>query len=174
MKKLLFILLLLVGSASQSWGQDIIDVNARVKALYIYNFAKSMDWPDSYKKGNFVIGVIGNKDVHAKLVELYSSKSIGSQPIEIRRFEDASEIKGCHILFVADSKSKELGTIIKDQSGTSTLIVTESKTGLAQGAVISFMFIQGKLKYSLSTKNAKKIKIVVGDNLVKWAETVEN
>ena len=35
------------------------EANAKIKAIYIYNFTKYIEWPDSYKEGSFVIGFIG-------------------------------------------------------------------------------------------------------------------
>lgn len=174
MKKLLIIALLSVGFVFQGMAQDeVVDVNARVKALYIYNFSKNVDWPKSYKKGNFVIGVIGNEAVYKKLIELYSTKTIGAQPIEIKQFSKSSDIKGCHLIYVANSRSSSLPSIVKAQSGTSALVIGENDDALGQGAVINFLFSDQKLKFTISKKNADKRDLFIGQNLEKWALSVE-
>ena len=39
------------------------DTTSIIKAAYIYNFAKLIDWPSENKSGNFIIGVYGNTTV---------------------------------------------------------------------------------------------------------------
>ena len=166
---------LLVSLSSFGQGNtDAVDANARLKALYLYNFARNVDWPDNYKTGNFVIAVIGNTAVYDKLVELYSSKSIGSQPIEIKKYESVSKIGKCHLLYVAENQQGKLDQILKTQNNSSALIVTEKDGDIVDGTVINFLVINNRLKYELSKKGATKRKLIIGQNLEKLAYAIKD
>lgn len=150
------------------------DTNARFKALYIYNFCKSTDWPDSYKKGNFVIGVMGPDNVYDKLIAMYSSKSIGSQPIEIKKYMSVTDIGRCHVLFVPRASSDKSPDIVKALSKSSTLLVTESDGALDQGSIINFIVVESKLAFEINLKTASKRDLSIGEVLTDLAHnTVE-
>ena len=177
MKRVLTILFLSLLVSISALGQgtgDAKDANARLKALYLYNFARNVDWPTDYKSGNFVIGVVGSTQVYNKLVELYSSKSIGSQPIEIKQFASVSAIGKCHLLYVPLEQQDKLNEVLKRQNKSSSLIVTESDGALGDGAVINFLVVDNKLKYELNKKDAARRKLVIGENLVNLAHEVTN
>ena len=162
----IWISLLLLGvSAYAQPSTDFKATNARLKALYIYNFAKKVDWPAEYKTGNFVIGVVGSDDVYDKLVQLYSSKSIASQPIEIKRFESATAIDRCHLLYVPEKQHGAIAEIVKNVGKNSSLIVTEKDGGIEDGAVINFIIKDSKLKYELNNKTAASRKLLIGTDL---------
>ena len=167
MKRLLAIFfafaLMAMGSAT---AQPSDDTNARLKALYIYNFSKNVNWPTEYKSGNFVIGVMGNDNVYDKLISLYSSKSIGSQPIEIRKCLKVSDIGKCHLLFVPRESNDILPDIVKATSKGSTLLVTESDEAVDQGAIINFIVVDSKLAFEINMKTAAKRSLSIGKVLI--------
>ncbi|MBK7311840.1 MAG: YfiR family protein [Sphingobacteriaceae bacterium] len=38
------------------------DTNAKIKAVFIYNFTKYFEWPNNKKTGNFIIYIVGKND----------------------------------------------------------------------------------------------------------------
>ncbi len=68
---------------------DSADTIAITKASFLFQFARSNDWPEETKEGNFKIGIHGNRILFDFLVEKYSSQSIGSQMLEMVWYEDA-------------------------------------------------------------------------------------
>src|ERR1044072_3758523 len=111
MKKLLFILLLplvlLTQSAAMRPDQSE-EAGARIKAIYIYNFTKYIEWPAEYKEGNFVIGVYGtNLPLLNELNKMAASKTVGAQKMEIKNIGSTAEAAQCHIIFIlADNSSQ--------------------------------------------------------------------
>ena len=88
------------------------DTRSPVKAMYIYNFATLIDWPSQYRKGNFVIGVYGNKDgVYDNLKTKFEGKSIGSQEIVIKNYTSVSQITKAHIVYVTPVKSSQVSSL---------------------------------------------------------------
>lgn len=153
---------------------DEKDTSAIIKSSYIYNFAKLIDWPEKYKKGNFVIGVIGGSSMYQQLVTKYNGKTIGSQYIEIRKISNAHNFSVCHVLFVDHDFSDELPKVIPRLSDESTLLIAHQKGALSMGAVINFVVVEDNLKFELSVPNAENHKLFVGSTLKSLALHVEN
>ena len=151
---------------------DVKDYSYRLKAAFIYNFATMVDWPSSRKSGNFVIAVYGDEAVYKELQSRYSVKSVGAQKVKVVKYSSSSEISKSHILFIGETKGKDLSTAKSKVSPYNTLLVSEAKGGLSKGAVINFIG-PGGVNYEISRSNAKKHKLVVAKRLVELAKKVE-
>jgi len=177
MKKLLFILLLplvlLTQSAATRLDQSE-EAGARIKAIYIYNFTKYIEWPAEYKEGNFVIGVYGTSiPLLNELNKMAASKTVGSQKMEIRNMTSAAEAAQCHIVYILADNSSQLADVVSKIKGKSTLIVAD-KAGMAKlGAGINFSVVENKQKIELNRANIEKYKLKVASTLVEMAVQVK-
>lgn len=177
MKKLLFILLLplilLTQSAAVRFDQSE-EAGAKIKAIYIYNFTKYIEWPADYKEGNFVIGVFGNNSqLLSELSKMAASKTVGSQKLEIRSISNPAEAAQCHIIYIIGDNSGQLAEVITKIKGKSTLIVTD-KPGMAkQGSGINFSIVENKQKIELNRANIEKYKLKVASTLVEMAVQIK-
>lgn len=150
------------------------DTTAILQANYLYNIAKLVEWKDaSMRSGNFVIGVIGGGNVHQELIKQYSTRTIGKQPIEVRKLPRSPDVERCHMLFVGRSDLALLPDIYKRLKGKPTLLVTEYTGALEDGAVVNFVKVDNLLKYEMSLANAQKHGLVVGSTLRNLAHRVE-
>ena len=59
-----------------------------MKGVYIYQFARRVYWPEKYTKGDFNIGIYGNKDIFDQLSSSYTDKLVGSQAIKFKFFNE--------------------------------------------------------------------------------------
>lgn len=165
----LFMLLFGMSSATDPREADK-DTTAIVQASYIYNIAKLVEWKEaSLKNGPFIISVLGSSNLYQELVKKYAEKSIGKQPIEVRKLPKSAEIEQCHILFVAQSELGLLPAIYKSLDKRSTLIITEYPDAMEDGSVVNFVRVDNTVKYEISLVNARKHKLEVGSTLVQLA-----
>ena len=154
--------------------QDPNSANSKIKATFIYNFTKYIDWPDKYKEGNFVIGVIGANAFYNELTGLLQKKTVGNQKFEIKSFTSEDAVSGfCHIIFIPAENSSMLPEVLKKTKGKSTLIVTE-KSGLAkQGSAINFIIENNKQRFELNKNNVEKYNLKISSTLSALAIAVE-
>jgi hypothetical protein len=177
MKKLLFILLLplvlLTQSAAVKLDQSE-EAGARIKAIYIYNFTKYIEWPAEYKDGNFVIGVYGtNIPLLNELNKMATSKTVGAQKMEVKNINSPAEAALCHIVYILTDNSASLPDVIGKVKGKSALIVTD-KAGMAKlGAGINFSVVENKQKIELNRANIERYKLKVASTLVEMAVQIK-
>lgn len=161
-----------------AYGQQVPDMDekdtaAMVKASYLYNFAKLIDWPDEYKTGNFIISVMGNSNLHKELVKGYNSKKIGSQQIEIRKLSQTLNISKCHVLYVGRESIDMLSDIAKALKDKPTFIITDEPGALENGSALNFEFVDSQWRFALKLKNATDKKLFIGSTLKSLAIKVE-
>lgn len=154
--------------------QDPNSSNSKIKATFIYNFTKYIDWPEKYKEGNFVIGVLGATSFYNDLTTLLSKKSVGKQTFEIKSYTNSESITGvCHILFITAENSGQLPDVLKKMKGKSTLIVTEKSGLVKQGSGINFVVDNNKQRFELNKTNIEKYDMKVSSTLASLAVSVE-
>lgn len=176
MKKLLFIFVSI--SLLSSWivvpPDQSEEANAKIKAIYIYNFTKYIEWPDTYKEENFVVGVLGTSiPLVNELNKMASSKTVGTQKFEIRSVTSPAECAKCHIVYILPDNSGQLSDVLGKVKGKSALIVTD-KSGLAtKGAAINFFIDGNKQKIELNRSNIEKYKLKVASTLVEMSVQVK-
>lgn len=149
------------------------NTQAKFRALYIYQIATLVDWPAQYKNGSFIIGVFGDDKVYDELVKSHGSKTVGSQPLKLLKFNSVEEVSKCHVLYIAPDKNNHSAELIKKYKSSSTLFATESAGMLKSGAVVNFLIHNNKVAFELSKANAAKYNLVVTSTVMNYAVNKE-
>ena len=136
------------------FGQSVQHSDAKIRAIYIYNFTKYFEWPTLNKSSEFRIGIIAdNQDLIMELEKMASLKKVGGLPIKIIPFLKTSDLTEIEMLYV-DTKYNpdfKIGQISKN-----ILLVSENEKNL-DNAMIAFYVENGnKLKFALNELNVKK------------------
>ena len=171
MKKLALILIsiLILGSGFK----PAVDPISKMRAVFIMSFAKGIEWPASYREGNFVVGVVGTSPLYSELIKMSRTKKVANQSLEIKKFDAVSDIGKCHILYVSEDKSQEIANVVTRVKPNSTLIIT-AKPGLVdKGSGINFIVKNYRTAYELNRKNVENHKLKVSSNLEALASTVK-
>lgn len=170
---LLFSLSVISVEAQQVPAFEGKDTGAMIKASYLYNFSKNVDWPSEHKQGNFIISVMGGGNLHAELVKKYNDKQIGSQQIEIRKLSKTLNISHCHVLFVGNEYTDILPDISHALKDRPTLIIADHQGALDMGAAVNFVVVDSHFKFELDQENATDRNLFVGSTIKSLALRVQ-
>lgn len=130
--------------------------------LFVYNFTKYFDWPESTKSGSFVIEVIGHQSVYEELTKLTQGKFIGNQGITIKYLKSIQELGGnSHMVFLGHWQSRFIGELLGVVKNQPKLIISEMEGMLDKGSDINFIIREGSIKFEMKTSNvlSRQIKI---------------
>ena len=161
-----------MSSGSVTQLQPGYNTNAKMKAMFVYNFTKYIEWPAAYKSGNFVIGVLGDTPLKPELDKMAKSKKAINQTIEVKKFSSISEISNCHMLYLASDQTTQLDACLGKLGNFSTLVIGEEKGMAQRGAGINFVVKDNKQKFELSKKNIEQKNLKVSSNLLALAIVV--
>ena len=143
----------------------------KAQALFIYNFTRLIEWPEAYKSGDFVIGIVGGGGLANELNSALSGKSVSQQAVKLVTFNDVSEIIRCHIIVVPFGKSNQFESIIAKLGNQGTLVISEKKGLLDKGSIINFVIEGNALKFELNKAEAQKRGLTINSTLEKMAVT---
>jgi hypothetical protein len=168
---LLGLLFFLCGSPAL-WSQTSMS-EYQVKALFLLNFAKYVDWAPMAAPGTaFVIDVLGQNNLADDLRNAAEGKSIGGRPIVIRHISSVDELGGCSILFVSSSENSQLPKILGKASTMPILTVGEDGSFLQKGGIINFTLRDGKIHLQINLKAARQVNLAISSKLLSVADTV--
>lgn len=146
--------------------------NNKIKGIYVYQFAKNVDWPQKYKSGDFSIGILGDKSFYEQLKQSYTGKLIGSQKIEVIFYNATAEVENPHLLYVSPYDKKIAIELAKKLKKDKTLIIGEEKGLLNNGIIINFLSRDSKLAFEISKSNASKKELIISQTLTRLAVDV--
>ncbi len=139
---------------------------AQFKALYLYNFAKNVGWPESDAGKDFVITVIGDSELAAELDKLSTTRKVGLRSVVVKQANGASSAEDSQIIFLGSSKSTQISTLVSAHNADKTLIISDKKGQCSSGASISFTIVDGKLKYEISNNNIKRAGLSITARII--------
>lgn len=169
-KKLLTILTLLLFAVFPAFTPanqgPKVDTNAKIKAVFIYNFTKYIEWPADYQTGDFTIAILGdNQSLYQELSNMSKVKKVANRPFTIKSISNASEIGKSHIVYIPEGNSALVAKALTTAKGKSTLIVTESPGYAQKGATINFMIAGGRQKFELNKSTAQQHNLKISSTL---------
>jgi len=171
--RLTALLLSLAGPVNAHAGNAALP-EADLKALFLFNFAKYVEWPDTaYADANapIRIGVIGDKKVTASLKAVIYGEMIGTRPLEILEVDSEQDIGMFHILFVAGSENRS-HNILDSVKTKTVLTVGESEQFAESGGVIIFTKKENKIHFQVNLSAARQAKLQISSKLLSLADSV--
>ncbi len=146
-----------------------------LKAGFIFNFAKYVEWPAEAFEGPATpirIGVAGQDPFGGILERTLKDKAVNGRGFTIDRFKEAADIKRCHILFVARADKDRLAAVLERAREPGVLTVGEDRGFAQSGGVVSILIEEGKPKLEVNLEAAQERKVTINAKLLKVAVLV--
>ncbi len=146
-----------------------------VKAAFLFNFVKFIEWPDDAftdSHSPIVIGILGQDPFEGAMDRTISGKSVNSRPLVVKRLSQAHEARSCHIVFVCSSEKKRLAQIFGSLVGANVLTVSETDDFLRAGGAINFVIENHRVRFEVNTIAAHRARLKISSKLLQLARTV--
>lgn len=144
-----------------------------LKAAFIYNFTKYIEWNGTTGDNDFIIGIIGTSPINAPLVEIVKTETVNGKKITIKQFSNLSDISFCNILFISRNSSTSLSDILAKTVDKGTLVVSEQENYAKEGSAINFVIVNRKLKFQANVNAINEAGLTASSQLLKLAIIVK-
>jgi hypothetical protein len=148
----------------------------QVKALFLFNFAKYVDWPAAAFTNAAVpitIGVIGTDPFGDYLQNAVAGKAINGRPFVIQHLAADVDLSGCQILFISDSEASRMGGILDKAGALPILTVGEDEEFAQKNGIINFVLKDGKVRLEINLTAARKAGLTMSSKLLAVADVVK-
>ncbi|RYD24457.1 MAG: YfiR family protein [Verrucomicrobiaceae bacterium] len=148
----------------------------QLKAAFLYNFAKFVEWPArsfASPESPFVIGVYRADSFGGELEKAVKGRKIGGHPIVVSLVPSAAAARQTQILFVGAAQDGKLAELKGALQGSPVLTVGESPAFAKQGGMITFALKDNSLRFTIDNGSAEKAGVKISSQLRKLAQRQE-
>lgn len=167
-------ILFITTSAPIVCAQDSKPSEYQVKAAFILNFAKFVEWPPSaFINSSHTMNLcIVGEDPFGAALDAIRGETIGDKQIAIKYLSATQPLKGCQIVFVSRSEKNQLSYIVKALKGSSILSIGDTEGFAQQKVIINFYLEQNKVKFEVNEDAARSVGLKISSKLLKLAKMV--
>lgn len=188
----------IAASLTKADSADAKSVEYQLKAAFLYNFMKFIEWPqtaeedgekDSQKNTPVTLCIIGTDyfgehldDLTKKQVKDRSIRIVRLEGFEFHRrahpdvavqqyFEEKKRaIESCHLLFISQSEEKLMGDLVAFTDAMQILTVSDIPNFAKKGGVIEFVMEGNKIRFEVNTASADQKKLKISSQLLQLAK----
>jgi len=163
----------LVG-ASCLHAQQANPTEYEVKAAYLYNFGKFVEWPAKVTAASefFSICVLGEDPFGSTFDATIAGESINGKKVVVKRITKPQDAVSCRILFISSSEEGRLQEILAMLGNTSVLTVSDLSQFTRRGGMIRFVMEANRVRFEVNLTTAEHAGLTLSSQLLKVAISV--
>ena len=167
-RALVAILLLAAGALAQRPKPS----EYQVKAAYLANFGKFVEWPAKAGNGReerFNVCVLGEDPFGPALDAAVSGETITGVPMVARRVTRWQDAGGCRVLFISSSEEHQLKAVLTGLEGMDTLTVSDITDFTRRGGMLQFVLEGNRVRFEVNLQAAQQAGLNLSSELLKLA-----
>lgn len=132
--------------APQARAQRVLS-EAQVKASFIHNFARYVDWPErafADRQAPILLCQLGRDQLGAAFTAL-ENRPLHNRPVQTRLVGSADEARHCHVVYISDVDDRRQSATLRALAGAPILTIGDSDGFIDAGGI--FGLVQGEQRY---------------------------
>jgi len=163
---------LLCASAGALQAQPVLEYE--VKAAFLLNFAKFVDWPPSAfaaADSPIAICILGEDPFGHAIDDVVQGESVNGRKVIVRRINQTPAAQTCQILFSAET-GRNVRAIL-ESLGPGVLTVGDGDEFVRQGGMIGFQLENRHVRFDINQRAAELGNVKISSRLLAVARAVE-
>jgi hypothetical protein len=147
----------------------------KVKATYLYNFGRFVEWRPSLAASqgdSFSICVIGQDPFGTALDGILADEIIGGKAVVAKRIAKPQDALNCRVLYISSSEDSRLKEVLGALDKAGVLTVSDIPQFLQRGGMIQFVMVGNKIRFEVNLTSAQDAGLTLSSDLLKVAEAV--
>jgi YfiR/HmsC-like len=143
----------------------------QVKAAFLYNFVKFVDWPatPAGKERPIELCVLGKDPFGGALEHVVEGKMVNGRLLTIRHIGDIAAARSCHVLFISVSEAGRVTAITRAVDAWGVLTVSEIDRFSERGGIITFLMEGQRVRFQINPKAAASAGLKISSKLLQLA-----
>jgi len=137
----------------------------QVKAAYLFNFVKFVEWPADASTGPLTICVAGKNPFGDLLTAAVDGEAVHDRPLVAKVISQPDP--ACHVVFMPQGAAA--AHYLKALRDSPTLTVGETPGFLADGGMINFIIEEGKVRFQIDADAASRADLRISSHLLRLA-----
>jgi hypothetical protein len=169
--------MLSMAAVTSTLGQATSSVEYQLKAAFLLNFAKFVEWPSGTfqnESAPIILCVFRQDPFGRALDEIIRNKTIDNREVQARRINELPDLKSCQIVFVSSVEDKHLPEILSSLKGASGLVAGEGEDFAERGGGIQFFVEDNKLRFAINVDAIQRARLTVSSKLLALAKIIHD
>jgi hypothetical protein len=165
-----------IAGPSASIAEEPQPSEFQVKAAFLVNFPKYVDWPTNtfaVMNSPIVIAVPGESRVVEEIQKVIAGRTINGRQIVLKRLASGAEPGACQILFISAAEQQLSPNLLAKLKDASILTVGESNDFLENGGIINLVRRDQKIALEVNLYAAATARINISSKLLSVASVVK-
>jgi len=143
----------------------------QLKAAYLFNFVKFVEWPASVPTDVLTVCFVGGEGVHDALASGIDSKRVGPRRLAVRQVQESASATDCNVLYL-DAAVVPEGRV-SSQDRLPILTVSDAKGFARSGGMIEVFTDSNRLRFRINIDNAQQAGLRISSSLLQLAASIE-
>jgi len=147
-----------------------------IKAAFLFNFAKFVDWPAGtllHSDDPIWFCLWGGESFEPVLTRTVEGKNVDGHPLRVRSMHSLPEIRGCQILFVSAFRDARWPQPLQENL-PGVLTVGEEENFARAGGVINFVLENDHISFEINVDASGRSGVKISSKLLSLARIVHD
>jgi len=166
---------LIAAQSTRAQSSDSASSEYLIKAGFIYNFAKLMEWPApvfAQPNSPIVIAILGTDPFQGTLDNVLHGKQVNGREFVVKHLKWGDDLKGCNIIFVSSSEKAHFDDLFRMIKGMPILTIGDTPGFAERGGMINFVLEDDKVRFEIDVDAARQANINISSRLLALAKIV--
>ena len=148
----------------------------QLKAAFVYNFAKFVEWPpEAFARATapITVCVLGHGPVGDAVEQVIHAKSVGGRPLAYQLVADADHANRCQMLFVSSQELRHFRSLCPKLKPSGMLIIGETEGFASEGGAINLKLDRGHVRFEINVDAAAHEQLQISSKLLGLAQIVK-
>lgn len=169
MLRVVIFALLLVAAYGPAQGD--VSSEAEIKAAYLYNFTRFVQWKNLPETSELSLCVLNDREFWDALQPI-SGRSAQGRSITLSFIERFEPTASCDVLFVSLGPGRELSRIVEQAAGAGIMTVSDVEGFVDNGGVIGYVKQGNVIKFEINLEAARASELTFNSRLLELAVRV--
>jgi hypothetical protein len=148
----------------------------QVKAAFLYNFAKFVEWPSDTRSagpgGSLAFCVFGDEPLFSALTQSLVGKTINGRALIARQVGGPQGVQGCDIAFIGAAEKKRMDEVLDAFTGAGVLSISELDQFARRGGMIQLTRKANRFQFAVNIDAVNRNGVRISSRLLQLAEVV--
>jgi hypothetical protein len=156
-------------------GQHAKPTEYEVKATYLYNFSRFVEWPARAARAqgdSFAICVLGQDPFGPALNAILADETVAGKSVIAKAIPAPQDAANCRVLFISSSEGSRLKQILAALGDASVLTVSDLPEFTRRGGMVQFVLEGNRVRFEVNLATAEHAGLTLSSELLKVATNV--
>ncbi len=140
-------------------------VDAEVKASFLMNFARFVEWPPE-SPATLEVCALGDETLAAALERRLSGKPVQGRIVQVRRRLTDGDAASCHVLFISLWR-RRIDQVIASLGGAPVLTLSDAPGFLVTGGMVAIMVDGERVRFEVNHQQALRGGLKISSQLLR-------